>query len=124
MIKKYATLIDTDDNTGEPINVYAFDSQWRNDRVGEFIEGGSAQGVVTVNLGNGAKNLENKIKDAEKQLESAKKERKQKQLAAEKAKKELDSVVEKVSKGVRVSLSSACPSLSGKKFQRPEIKKY
>ena len=55
----------------EPIRIYAFDHQWRKDRVGDFIEGGSAPGVTTITLGDGASDLEEKIRTAEAAWESA-----------------------------------------------------
>lgn len=45
-----------------PLQVVAFDDRWRKERVGEFIEGGTAEGVTTVKLNEDAKELETQIR--------------------------------------------------------------
>lgn len=106
----------------EPIRIYAFDHQWRKDRVGDFIEGGSAPGVTTITLGDGASDLEEKIRTAEAAWESARNDVEAKRQQEDDTKKILDNIVDGVANGVRENLKKDCSSLDGRLFQRPHIR--
>ncbi len=117
-----ATLSAQKVGLSEPIRVYAFNDQWRKDRVGDFVEGGSAPGVTTVALGDGASDREKEIKSAEAAWESAKNNVKAKQQQEDDTKKNLEKIVDRVANGVRKNLEKDCPSLDGRHFQRPQIR--
>lgn len=108
--------------SSEPIHVYAFNNQWRKDRVGDFVEGGSAPGVTTVALGDGASDREKEIRSAEAAWESAKNDVKAKQQQEDDTKKNLEKIVDRVANGVRKNLENDCSSLDGRHFQRPQIR--
>ncbi|XCB29726.1 hypothetical protein RQN30_11215 [Arcanobacterium hippocoleae] len=71
VLSRAATLKDDREDNSEPVRVYAFDDQWRKNKVGDFVEGGSAEGVTTVRLSEGARDLEEAIRVAQAELESA-----------------------------------------------------
>lgn len=122
VLSQAATLTNDQSNGEEPLKVFAFDEKWRKDKVGDFIEGGSAEGVTTVKLNDGAADLEERIRKAQDDWESAKSDLKTKQdvlAAAEKAK---DKVIDDVFNGERKTLEKQCSSLNGSKYRRPAIR--
>ncbi|CRH60030.1 Uncharacterized protein conserved in bacteria [Chlamydia trachomatis] len=106
----------------EPIRIYAFNHQWRKDKVGDFVEGSSAPGVTTVTLGDGASDLEEMVRSAEAAWKSAKNDVKAKQQQEDDTKKRLENIVDRVANGVRKNLKNDCSSLDERHFQRPRIR--
>ncbi|MEJ5919096.1 AAA family ATPase [Corynebacterium sp. H78] len=109
-------------NRGELI-VYAFDEKWRKAKVGDFVEGGSAKGVTTVRLNEGAGELDEQIKKAKAALEKAEAEEKREGERLEQAQEKLDGVIEKVFKGFRKELEGRCSDLNGRRFNRAAIRR-
>lgn len=122
VLSQSATLVHRGSAGGVPVRVVAFDDNWRKSRVGEFVEGGSAEGVTTVKLGEDAGQLEEEIHKAEKELESATSTVALKQSAADNAVSTQKMVIDEVFHGSRKLLESKCASLNGTKFRRPAIR--
>lgn len=122
VLSRAATLTNNPSNGQETLNVYAFDEQWRKDKVGDFIEGGVAEGVTTVKLNDGAADLEDRIQKAEDDWEDAKRDLKTKEDLLENATESLNEVIDNVFNGERKTLEKVCPGLSGTKFRRQAIR--
>lgn len=105
---------------GQP-HIYSFDEQWRSERVGKFIEGGSADSVVTVRLNDDANALEERIGQAASQLKSATAELSQKETEKREAENRLNEIVNNVSHGIRNQLKLKCARLDGRSFKRAQI---
>ena len=123
VLSRATSFDDNRKDNSEPILVYAFDDQWRRDKVGDFIEGGSAKGVTTVVLSDEAGDLEKRMRKAQEKRELAREDIAAKRQREEDATKNLDRVVEAVANGVRKDLQEKCTSLGGWQFQRREIRK-
>lgn len=122
VLSRATSFDDNRKDNSEPILVYAFDDQWRRDKVGDFIEGGSAKGVTTVVLSDEAGDLEKRMRKAQEKRELARRDVAAKRQREEDATKNLDLVVDAVANGVRKDLQKKCANLSGRQFQRREIK--
>ncbi|MDP9806895.1 wobble nucleotide-excising tRNase [Trueperella bonasi] len=122
VLSRATTFDDKRKDNSEPILLYAFDDQWRRDKVGDFIEGGAAQGVTTVVLSDDAGDLEKKMRIAQEEWESARKDVAAKQEEEDDKSKSLEGIVEKVANGVREDLKEKCANLGGRQFQRREIR--
>lgn len=121
VLSRATSFDDNRKDNSEPILVYAFDDQWRRDKVGDFIEGGSAKGVTTVILSDEAGDLEKRMRKAQEKRELARRDVAAKRQREEDATKNLDLVVDAVANGVRKDLQEKCANLSGRRFQRREI---
>lgn len=118
-----STFNDNRKGNSEPIRVYAFDNQWRREKVGDFVEGGAAQGVTTVALSDDASDLKKEIRKAQEEWESARKDVAAKQEIVDDKRKSLDGIVEKVANGVWKELKEQCVALRGKRFVSTQISK-
>ena len=120
ILTKYATL-NSDSASHEAPYVFTFNSAWRAKTVGDFIEGGTADGVTTVNLGSNAPEIERGIRNAEKQREAALKDKDSKKKELTRAEDKKKGIILKVRDGVRKDLARDCNELSNKRFNRRVI---
>jgi len=122
VLSQAATLKDERPGAKEPLRIFAFDDKWRKDRVGDFVEGGSAEGVTTIKLNDGAGVLEQKIREAEKEWKATKDNVDEKERLKQSAADRQKEIVDEVAGGVRKTLEKDCPGLSGIRFKRPAIR--
>lgn len=122
VLSRGTTFIDNWKDNREPIRVHAFDDQWRRDKVGDFVEGGVAQGVTTVVLSDGAGDLDEKMRIAQEKWESARENVAAKQKQEDDAEKSLEDIANKVFNGVRKDLEKECINLNGHQFRRRAIR--
>lgn len=121
-LSQYATLSDDRLDPNESLTIFAFNDRWRRDKVGDFIEGGSAKGVTTVKMDDDAGTLEEDINQAKTSCDAAKSAVKSKSEFKTTAEKRQKEIIDQVAAGVRKSLEHRCPDLSGKRFKRPAIR--
>lgn len=109
------------DGIGKNFNIHAFDKEWIKENVGDFIEGGSADGITTIRMGKGTQKLEEEIRRARKliQTQRGEVERLTKQIGSLGERKL--QIINEVFKGERSDLSKRCDSLEGRKFNRRKI---
>lgn len=124
LLAQTATFSDDRPAEAGPLKVFAFDDQWRRETVGEFIEGGSAEGVVTVKLNNGAGALEKSIQDAQAAWDAAKSNVETIVKAKQSAEERRKDIVDRVAGGIRKSFENDCPSLGGRQFNRLAISRF
>lgn len=122
VLSRAATLENDQSAEEQPLKVFAFDEKWRKDKVGEFVEGGSAPGVTTVNLNDGAAELEEQIKVAREACVTAEVTWKNNKQSLKTAEYDRDEIVDKVFRGERKALEPKCSSLAGTKFNRKSIR--
>lgn len=122
VLSQAATLRHSRLDAEGPLHVFAFDDKWRKDKVGDFVEGGTAEGVTTVKLNDGASGLEEKIREAQSEWEAVRSDVKAKTLLEKSAKDRQNAIVDDVAEGIRKTLEKECPSLSGQRFKRPAIR--
>lgn len=122
VLNQHATLEDDRSDTGEPVKVFAFNEQWRENTVGEFLKGGGgAPGVTTVMLGEGMAELEQQISEAKEQLRLAGENVEETRKAKETVRGSLDEVIGAVQSGELKTLKQECDVLKGKQFNKNAI---
>ena len=103
--------------------VYAFDERWRETNVGDFVKGGSAREVTTVNLAENAGDIEDSIRGKKKLLDQALADVEVEKTKIANITKELSRIKDTVFNGERKTLESKCDELTSRKFNRNQIEK-
>lgn len=109
--------------TGIPPVVYAFTEKWRETNVGDFVKGGSAREVTTVNLAENAGAIEDSIRSKEQLLKQTLKDVEAEVKNVTNIKNELSKIKDAVFNGERKTLESKCDELTSRRFNRSKIEK-
>lgn len=121
-IANYSELRPKATMNNKDLKVFAFDDNWRNANVGDFIIGGKARSVTTVRLGDDAAQLEMKIKEEQSALKNSVDELQQQEQKVRDLEKEQEAVLDRVFNGTRKSLENRCSGLNGRSFNRRKIR--